>query len=145
MSVATNERGNFTARVHATGLGRTTPNPRPGEIPAYAAQMVRPGDLKISLGGTALEPWRIKYAGLTPGSAGLYQINLLLPDHRTKVREAEALPLKTASDEFERQIVLRVLARVGGNRSEAARILGVHRNSLKTMLERWKIRYPREQ
>ena len=71
-------------------------------------------------------------------------LDLLLPDHRTKVREAEALPLKTASDEFERQIVLRVLERVGGNRSEAARILGVHRNSLKTMLERWKIRYPRE-
>jgi DNA-binding NtrC family response regulator len=71
-------------------------------------------------------------------------LDLLLPDHRVKVREAEALPLKQASDEFERQIVLRVLERVGGNRSEAARILGVHRNSLKTMLERWKIRYPRE-
>jgi two-component system response regulator AtoC len=71
-------------------------------------------------------------------------LDLLLPDHRTKVREAEALPLKKASDEFERQIVLRVLERVNGNRSEAARILGVHRNSLKTMLERWKIRYPRD-
>jgi two-component system response regulator AtoC len=72
-------------------------------------------------------------------------MDLLLPDHRAKVREAEALPLKKASDEFERQIVLRVLERVGGNRSEAARILGIHRNSLKTMLERWKIRYPRAQ
>ena len=42
---------------------------------------VRPSDLKVSLGGVALEWWRIKYAGLTPGSAGLYQINLLLPDN----------------------------------------------------------------
>ena len=73
--------GGDTIVVYATGLGRTVPNPRPGEIPSYAAQMVRPGDLKVSLGGVALDWWRIKYAGLTPGSAGLYQINLLLPDH----------------------------------------------------------------
>jgi DNA-binding protein Fis len=32
---------------------------------------------------------------------------------------------------------LRVLERVRWNRSEAARILGIHRNSLKTMLTRW--------
>ena len=43
--------------------------------------MVHTSDLKVSLGGAAMEPWRIKYAGLTPGSAGLYQINLLLPDN----------------------------------------------------------------
>ena len=73
--------GGDTIVVYATGLGRTVPNPRPGEIPTYAAQMVRPGDLKVSLGGVALDWWRIKYAGLTPGSAGLYQINLLLPDN----------------------------------------------------------------
>jgi uncharacterized protein (TIGR03437 family) len=43
--------------------------------------MVRTGDLKVVLGGAVLDWWRIKYAGLTPGSAGLYQINLLLPDN----------------------------------------------------------------
>jgi DNA-binding NtrC family response regulator len=72
-------------------------------------------------------------------------LDVLLPDHRVKVLEAEALPLRKATDEFERQIILRVLERVGWNQSEAARILGVHRNSLKTKLERWKIRYPREE
>ena len=71
-------------------------------------------------------------------------LDLLLPDHRGKLRDAEALPLKRASDEFERQIVLRVMERVGWNQSEAARILGVHRNSLKIKLERWKIRGPRD-
>ena len=65
-------------------------------------------------------------------------LDVLLPDHRLRVRRAERLPLKDATQEFERQIVLRVLERVGGNQSEAARILGMHRNSLARLLERWK-------
>jgi DNA-binding NtrC family response regulator len=51
-----------------------------------------------------------------------------------------AVPLNEASDRFERQMVLRALDRVGGNVSEAARALSVHRNSLKAKLARWKIR-----
>ena len=64
-------------------------------------------------------------------------LDLLLPDSTMRLRQAETLPLRQATDEFERQIVLRVLERVRWNRSEAARILGIHRNSLKTMLTRW--------
>src|SRR5438132_4331699 len=64
-------------------------------------------------------------------------IDVLLPDHRVRVKHAENLPLKTATDEFERQIVMRVLARWQWNRSEASRILGIHRNSLKMKLKRW--------
>jgi DNA-binding NtrC family response regulator len=64
-------------------------------------------------------------------------LDLLLPDHTIRLRQAETLPLRQATEEFERQIVLRVLERVRWNRSEAARILGIHRNSLKTMLTRW--------
>jgi DNA-binding NtrC family response regulator len=64
-------------------------------------------------------------------------LDLLLPDHTVRLRHAETLPLRQATEEFERQIVLRVLDRVRWNRSEAARILGIHRNSLKTMLVRW--------
>ena len=52
----------------------------------------------------------------------------------------DALPLNEASDRFERQIVLRTLGHVDGNVSEAARVLGIHRNSLKAKLARWKIR-----
>jgi DNA-binding NtrC family response regulator len=63
--------------------------------------------------------------------------DVLLPDHRLRVKQAENLPLKTATDEFERQIVMRVLERVQWNRSEASRILGIHRNSLKMKLKRW--------
>src|SRR5574341_1535511 len=66
-------------------------------------------------------------------------LDVLLPEHRRKVRDADRLPLKSATEDFERQIVLRVLERVKGNQSEAARILGLHRNSLKRMLERWQV------
>jgi len=48
------------------------------------------------------------------------------------------MPLNEATDQFARQMVLRALERVGGNQSEAARLLGLHRNSLKVKLERWR-------
>src|SRR5581483_6611284 len=47
--------------------------------------------------------------------------------------------LNEASDRFERLIVQRVLEESRGNVSEAARVLGLHRNSLKVKLARWKI------
>ncbi len=65
--------------LYATGLGRTAPFPVSGEIPQSAAPIEHLSDLKVWLGGTALDPILIKYAGLTPRSAGLYQINLALP------------------------------------------------------------------
>jgi DNA-binding NtrC family response regulator len=63
--------------------------------------------------------------------------DMLFPDRRAKVKELESLPLKEATEEFERQIILRVLERVGWNLSEASRLLGIHRNSLKLKLKRW--------
>jgi DNA-binding NtrC family response regulator len=65
-------------------------------------------------------------------------LDVLLPRHREKVRTADHLPLKNATEEFERQIVLRVLERVGGNQSEAARILGLHRNTINRIVGRSK-------
>jgi uncharacterized protein (TIGR03437 family) len=67
--------------VYACGLGWTQPNPAPGAIPQNAAVIQRLSDLKVYLGGTAIDPASIQYAGLTPGSAGLYQINLVLPQN----------------------------------------------------------------
>jgi uncharacterized protein (TIGR03437 family) len=67
--------------LYACGLGRTQPNPAPGVIPQSAAVIQRLSDLKVYLGGAAIDPVRILYAGLTPGSPGLYQINLVLPDN----------------------------------------------------------------
>jgi uncharacterized protein (TIGR03437 family) len=67
-----------TIIVYATGLGATQPSPNPGEIPQYAAQIT--STLTVLLNGTPVSSDLIKYAGLTPGSPGVYQVNLLLPD-----------------------------------------------------------------
>jgi DNA-binding NtrC family response regulator len=64
-------------------------------------------------------------------------LDLLVPEPRAGLGETTLLPLKRATEEFQRQIVLRVLDRVRWNRSEAARVLGIHRNSLALMLARW--------
>jgi two-component system response regulator AtoC len=69
-------------------------------------------------------------------------LDVLLPQQATRVRAAEALPLNEATDLFERQIVLRVLERVGWNLTEAGRILAIHRNSLRMKLARWGVRAP---
>ena len=68
-----------TIVLYATGLGHTQPNPNPGEIPPTAAYVDNAANLKVLLNGSAIDPALIKYAGLTPGSAGLYQINFILP------------------------------------------------------------------
>ena len=67
-------------------------------------------------------------------------VDLMLPDAGGRARQAETLQLKQACEQFERQIVLRVLQRVRWNRSEAARLLGLHRNTLKLKLAKWKMR-----
>jgi DNA-binding NtrC family response regulator len=67
-------------------------------------------------------------------------VDVMLPDPRGPIRQAQTLPLKQACEQFERQIVRRVLGRVGWNRSEAARLLGLHRNTLKLKLAKWKMR-----
>jgi len=68
--------------VWATGLGKTVPPTDPqntGEIPRTAATIAQLPNLKVTLAGAVLEPALIKYAGITPQSAGLYQINLAVP------------------------------------------------------------------
>jgi len=47
-----------------------------GEIPTYVGEILNREDrLTVSPNG------RVLYAGLTPGSAGLFQINLVLPSN----------------------------------------------------------------
>jgi uncharacterized protein (TIGR03437 family) len=66
--------------IYATGMGKTDAMPTNGELPPYASQLVNRGSLRVLLDGIAGDPAHVKYAGLTPGSAGLYQINVVLPD-----------------------------------------------------------------
>jgi uncharacterized protein (TIGR03437 family) len=67
--------------LYATGLGGTQPLPATGQIPQFAGFIngFTTGALQVLLNGKALDPKTIPYAGLTPGFAGLYQINFYLP------------------------------------------------------------------
>ncbi|HMH49376.1 MAG TPA: sigma-54 dependent transcriptional regulator [Candidatus Acidoferrum sp.] len=65
-----------------------------------------------------------------------------VPDTGTRLAEDTRLPLREACEQFERQYVLRVLERVQWNVSRAARLLGVHRNTVLTKLSAWNIRRP---
>ncbi|HUA18696.1 MAG TPA: hypothetical protein VMB25_08125 [Bryobacteraceae bacterium] len=65
--------------LYATGLGQVVPPIGYGEVPTAAAPLALMGDLQVLLNGTAVDPANVLYAGLTPGFAGLYQINLQLP------------------------------------------------------------------
>jgi uncharacterized protein (TIGR03437 family) len=67
--------------LYATGLGGTQPLPLTGEIPEYGGS-IQPSALsqfQVLLNGQALNPMTVPYAGLTPGFAGLYQVNFYLP------------------------------------------------------------------
>jgi len=66
--------------VYATGLGQTNPELRYGEAPREAARLARMDLFRVLLAGAAVPPDAVAYAGVAPGFAGLYQVNLKLPD-----------------------------------------------------------------
>jgi two-component system response regulator AtoC len=66
-------------------------------------------------------------------------LDLILPDVRHLADDPASVPLREARERFDRQVILRVLERVRWNQSEAARLLGLHRNSLKAKLLAWGI------
>lgn len=64
--------------VYGTGFGATNPSFGAGEFFSGSAQAA--GTVRVLLNGQALPPANVLYAGATPSSPGLYQVNLLLPD-----------------------------------------------------------------
>ena len=66
-------------------------------------------------------------------------LDLALPDAAGRSDE-QGLSLRAARDRFERQFILRVLERVEWNQSRAARLLGLHRNTLTAKLAGWGLR-----
>jgi uncharacterized protein (TIGR03437 family) len=63
--------------LYLTGLGKTNPDFAPGEFPGRAAPAA--GVVTVTLGGVKLAADDVLYAGITPASPGLYQVNLRIP------------------------------------------------------------------
>jgi uncharacterized protein (TIGR03437 family) len=67
--------------LYATGLGNTQNDPStPDEIPQYPAKISEFNELEVYLDGEQLDPANVLWAGFSPGNAGLYQVNLQLPE-----------------------------------------------------------------
>ena len=69
-------------------------------------------------------------------------LDVAMPETGARLAEDTGLPLREACEQFERQYILRVLERVGWNVSRAARLLGVHRNTVLAKLSAWGIQRP---
>jgi DNA-binding NtrC family response regulator len=69
-------------------------------------------------------------------------LDVALPETGARLTEDTGLLLREACEQFERQYVLRVLERVGWNVSRAARLLGVHRNTVLAKLTAWGMKRP---
>ena len=69
-------------------------------------------------------------------------LDVAMPEMGARLGEDDGLPLREACDRFERQYVLRVLERVQWNVSRAARLLGVHRNTVLAKLSTWNVQRP---
>jgi uncharacterized protein (TIGR03437 family) len=67
--------------LYATGLGETAPAAICGFLPEMAAPLADLADFQILLNGTPVDRQLIHYAGQAPGFAGLFQINLELPEN----------------------------------------------------------------
>jgi uncharacterized protein (TIGR03437 family) len=66
--------------IYATGLGPTIPPAIPNRLPANAAGIARIADFAVWLNGKPVPDARILYAGISPPYAGLFQINLRIPE-----------------------------------------------------------------
>ena len=64
--------------LYGTGFGPTNPFVAPGTFGSTLAAVT--GDYKVTLDGKDLPAANAPYVGLTPGSPGLYQVNVQLPD-----------------------------------------------------------------
>ena len=67
--------------LYATGMGNTLDDPStPDQIPQYPSKILNFNDLQVFLDAKQVDPASVFWAGFSPGNAGLYQVNLYLPE-----------------------------------------------------------------
>jgi uncharacterized protein (TIGR03437 family) len=70
------KRGSYIT-VYGIGLGAVNPSAVAGQVPPASPLSTAVNPVAASIGGV---PATVSFAGLAPGYAGLYQINILVPD-----------------------------------------------------------------
>ncbi len=77
---------------YGISFGKTGSGPLPGAIPSAADTVA--GNISLTIGGKAVTP---SYVGVTPGSAGLYQMNAIIPAGLTAGNNAVVLTINGVS------------------------------------------------
>jgi uncharacterized protein (TIGR03437 family) len=63
--------------IYGVSFGATSPSYSPGQLPSGQGTVT--GNPAVRLGSTFLDPSNIVYAGVSPGTAGLYQLSIRVP------------------------------------------------------------------
>jgi uncharacterized protein (TIGR03437 family) len=71
--------------IYGAGFGPTSPALAPGDVPSQAlpesggvARLTLP--VEVTIGGVTLSPDQVLYVGSAPCCAGLYQLNVIVPN-----------------------------------------------------------------
>lgn len=65
--------------LYGTGWGETSPSFAAGELATDAAEVLSSANPMVTFGGVLMDPADVIYVGVTPNSAGLYQLALRIP------------------------------------------------------------------
>lgn len=78
-----------TILLFANGLGQTIPDTPYRMVPRQVAPLAKLSEFHILLNSVEVPPDHVPYAGVAPGFAGLYQINLRVPEQAPATPEIQ--------------------------------------------------------
>lgn len=81
--------------IYGTGWGAVQVKERNTLVPTLPSELKRRGEYRVRMNGAEVEAGSIYYVGVTPGFAGLYQVNLRLPE---RLSENPTIEIGVADD-----------------------------------------------